>query len=229
MVDMFTGLIETTAGVNRREGRVLNIVKAVELAVGDSVAVNGVCLTVSNLEDESFLVTLSEETSARTALDTLSAGDKVNLERAIPAGGRFGGHFVQGHVDGVAYLLDRDQLKDSVEMLFEFPGDLDRYIVEKGSVAIDGVSLTVATVKADRFTVSVIPHTLETTTLKNKKAGDPVNLEVDILAKYVEKLTNVLIQAPKPAAPGAVEPPAPIRSDALPEILFKPQNHGDQE
>lgn len=186
---MFTGIVEATAALKRSEGPLLEIAKAVDVERGDSVAVNGACLTVTEVGDTTFQVELSEETRKRTTLGKLEPGEKLNLERAMPANGRFGGHLVQGHVDGMAYMLDRDQLQGSVEMLFECPPGLDRYLVEKGSVAIEGVSLTVAEVTGDRFTVSVVPQTLQGTNLGGKRAGDPVNFEGDIIAKYVEKLT----------------------------------------
>lgn len=204
---MFSGIIEKTASVLASDGRVLEILRVFEVAVGDSVAVNGVCLTVSGLTDEGFRVDLSEETSKRTSLGGLEPGDQVNLERALPADGRFGGHIVQGHVDGVAYLMEREQLSGSVEFWVESSPEVTRYMVEKGPVALDGVSLTVVSVKGDRFTVSVIPHSLNSTNLKNKKPGDSFNVEVDIVAKYVEKLAG----GPAPI-PGGEE------AGALPEL-----------
>ncbi|HEY4937799.1 MAG TPA: riboflavin synthase, partial [Actinomycetota bacterium] len=159
-----------------------------DLAIGDSIAVNGVCLTVMELEGGSFAAELSEETLARTSLGTLTGGSPVNLERPVPVGGRLGGHVVQGHVDGTGTVAALDAQEGSVLMRIEAPRALQRYLVEKGSVAVDGVSLTVAGVRGDAFSVALIPHTLTATTLQSKAPGDAVNLEVDILAKYVESL-----------------------------------------
>lgn len=207
---MFSGIVEATASVEQTQQRELTIEKAVDVHRGDSVSVNGVCLTVAELNGDTFRVELSEETQKRTTLGKLEPGQKVNLERAMPANGRFGGHLVQGHADGIGYMLDRDEMSGSVELLFEAPPGLEKYIVEKGSVAVDGVSLTVAGVNRDRFTVSVIPHTLESTNLGGKKAGDPVNVEVDIIAKYVEKLVQSAGSSGTGAdAEAAVELPGP--------------------
>lgn len=193
---MFTGIVEATALVRRSEAQVLHVSKALDVKKGDSIAVNGVCVTVTGVDAESFQVDLSEETSRRTTLGKIEPGSQVNLERAMPADGRFGGHLVQGHVDGIAYLLERDRLEGSLELLVEPPPGVARYIVEKGSVALDGVSLTVASVERGRFVVSVVPHTVESTNFSAKRPGDPVNLEVDIVAKYVERLAGKLIGEP---------------------------------
>ena len=163
---------------------------------GASIAVNGVCLTVVSHDGEQFTVDVMAETLRRSSLGAVAVGDRVNLERAMAADSRFGGHVVQGHVDGTARVLERVP-GDRWEVLrFSLPEDLARYVVEKGSITVDGVSLTVASVGADTFTVSLIPTTLELTTLGHKAVGDAVNLEVDVLAKYVERLL-----AASPAAP----------------------------
>jgi riboflavin synthase len=159
------------------------------LSVGASLAVCGVCLTV--LEDERTprlsAVELSPETLARTSLGQLHRGDPVNLEPSLCAGDPLGGHWVQGHVDTTVELLERRDLGDHRELAFAMPADLAAYLVEKGSVALDGVSLTISAVAADRFEVALIPHTLQATTLSRLTVGDRVNLEVDILAKYIAR------------------------------------------
>lgn len=163
-----------------------------DLREGDSVCVNGACLTVVAVQPPLFWVEAVEETLTRTNLGSLKVGDKVNLERALAATGRFGGHFVQGHVDGtgmVAQIVPRFRSK---VMRILSPRELMPYIVPKGSIAVDGVSLTVVDVGDDWFTVSLIPFTLERTTLGMKKVGDTVNLEVDILAKYVSHMLQIL-------------------------------------
>ncbi|MGC4749447.1 riboflavin synthase [Micromonospora sp. DT201] len=155
---------------------------------GDSIAVNGVCLTVVEVADGIFTADVMGETLRRSALGALRPGDPVNLERAAALGSRLGGHLVQGHVDGVGELISREPAEQWETVRFRLPTALSRYVVEKGSITIDGVSLTVAEVGADEFAVGLIPTTLKLTTLGAKRAGDPVNLEVDVLAKYVERL-----------------------------------------
>jgi riboflavin synthase len=159
-----------------------------QLAMGESVAVNGCCVTVAEPTPAGFAADLVAETLRRTALGGLQAGARVNLERPLPLGGRLGGHLVQGHVDGVATLLDRARVGDGEEVRIELPPDLARYVVEKGSIAVDGVSLTVAGVGPGWFTVALVPHTLAVTTLGERRPGDPVQLEIDVVAKYVERL-----------------------------------------
>jgi riboflavin synthase len=155
---------------------------------GASISVNGVCLTVVEHADGAFTVDVMAETLSRSSLGALQPGDRVNLERAMAASSRFGGHVVQGHVDGTATILERVPGDRWEVVRFSLPAGLARYVVEKGSITVDGVSLTVASVDSDSFTVSLIPTTLELTTLGHKGVGDPVNLEVDVLAKYVERL-----------------------------------------
>lgn len=157
------------------------------LKVGDSIAVNGVCLTAVHCMGDAFACDLSAETLARTSFGKASEGAPVNLERALLIGSRLGGHFVQGHIDGVGSLAATVASSDGSLMTFEFPLDLVRYIVTKGSIAVDGISLTVASLQGNCFSVAVIPHTLLQTNLGTLRPGDPVNLEVDILAKYVER------------------------------------------
>ncbi|MFE5731571.1 riboflavin synthase [Streptomyces sp. NPDC056528] len=155
---------------------------------GDSIAVNGVCLTVVEHGDGEFTADVMAETLKRSSLGALGVGSRVNLERPMAVGGRLGGHIVQGHVDGTGTVLDRTPSEHWELVRIGLPADLARYVVEKGSITVDGVSLTVVEVGDDWFTVSLIPTTLDLTTLGVKKSGDPVNLEVDVIAKYVERL-----------------------------------------
>jgi len=161
-----------------------------ELAVGDSVAVDGCCLTVVASGSTRFAADVVAETLRRTALGRLAAGARVNLERPLALGGRLGGHLVQGHVDGVGRVLGRSSAGQGEEVRVELPADLARYVVEKGSIAVDGVSLTVAGVGQGWFSVALVPHTLAATTLGERGPGDPVHLEVDVVAKYVERLVQ---------------------------------------
>jgi len=196
---MFTGLVETLAIVRRLEaddaGRLLVIAEprlAPELQFGESVAVNGACLTVIQRDNETFAFQAGPETLRRTNLGELTVGDRVNLERALRLTDRLGGHFVQGHIDGVGRIADRQRRGDWETVWFSCSPDLTRCMVSKGSVAVDGISLTVVDVTADRFSVALIPHTLALTTLGFKPVGAAVNLETDILAKYVAKLTGAV-------------------------------------
>jgi riboflavin synthase len=194
---MFTGLVEdlgTLVAVAPGEagGLVLTIapkaIDAPSLSLGESIAVDGVCLTVTRREPGAFQVLAGPETLARTTLGDVKAGTRVNLERAMSANARFGGHMVAGHVDGVGRILHKIPLGPGVEVVFAAPPALLRYVVEKGSIAVDGISLTVNRVDAMSLAVALIPHTLEHTTLGEKREGQVVNLEVDIVGKYVEKL-----------------------------------------
>jgi riboflavin synthase len=195
---MFTGIVEEIGEVlavrESAEVVVLTVRGAAvtaDAAHGDSIAVNGVCLTVidpGGSSGETFTVELVPETLKRTSLSAVTPGAGVNLERAVQAGGRLGGHIMQGHVDGVATLLRRTPAERSDDLVFSLPADLARYVVEKGSIAVDGVSLTVADVTEDTFAVALIPTTLANTTLGVRRVGDTVNIEVDVIAKYVEKL-----------------------------------------
>ena len=193
---MFTGIVETTGEVvsieDTDEGRRIRVAAPFcdELKHGQSVAISGACLTVESFDDERFELFLSEETLERTYLDSIGVGDGVNLERALPADGRFDGHFVQGHVDGVGEVTEIEQVGDDWYFGFSLPESMSRYVVEKGSIAVDGISLTVADLVGDSFTVAVIPATYDLTTLSEKSVGDPVHLEVDVVAKYVESLTE---------------------------------------
>jgi len=158
---------------------------------GDSIAVNGVCLTVVEQEGDEFTADVMAETLNRSSLGTLTTGSRVNLERPTAVGARLGGHIVQGHVDGTGTVLTRKPSDNWDLVTVSLPADLTRYVVEKGSITVDGVSLTVVEAGADHFTISLIPTTLALTTLGIKQPGDPVNLEVDIIAKYVERLLTV--------------------------------------
>jgi riboflavin synthase len=191
---MFTGLIADLGSVAALErdddGATLTIVTrlAGEVGEGDSVAVNGVCLTATDVGGESFRAQAMEETLRRSSLGALQPGAKVNLELALPANGRLGGHIVQGHVDGTGTIAEIRSEGFARVLDIDIGGDLTRYLVEKGSVAVDGVSLTVSALHDGGFSVSLIPETLERTTLGGAAVGDPVNLEADILAKHVERL-----------------------------------------
>lgn len=161
---------------------------AERLAIGDSLAVAGVCLTITERDSDRIAVELSPETLSRTTLGELRGGDAVNLEPALRIGDPLGGHWVQGHVDATAQVVDRRDLTDHRELAFSIPPDLGPLLVEKGSVTVDGVSLTVSALLPDRFEVALIPHTLEVTTLSGLATGDRVNLEVDVLGKYVHRI-----------------------------------------
>jgi riboflavin synthase len=157
------------------------------LKEGDSIAVNGVCLTVSSISSTAFCADVMPETLRKTNLHELKSGDKVNLERALPVGGRLGGHFVSGHIDGTGTILTEKREGNAQVKRISAPHQVIRYVVEKGSIAVDGISLTVVDVDNSSFSVSLIPHTAKFSTLGYKKPGDKVNLEADMLAKYIEK------------------------------------------
>ncbi|QGN49329.1 riboflavin synthase [Micromonospora sp. WMMD558] len=186
---------------------------------GDSIAVNGVCLTVVDVADGTFTADVMGETLRRSALGALRPGDPVNLERAAALGSRLGGHLVQGHVDGVGEVVSREPADQWETVRFRLPAALARYVVEKGSITVDGVSLTVAGVGTDWFSVGLIPTTLKLTTLGTRGVGDPVNLEVDVLAKYVERLLGAHLPGeagrPEGGLPGAVGLPG---SGGLPGV-----------
>ncbi|HET7325271.1 MAG TPA: riboflavin synthase [Halococcus sp.] len=190
---MFTGIIETTGTVcevrDEEGGRRISVETTLEgLSHGASIAVDGTCLTVEEVENGTVELFCSAETLERTALPAVEPGDALNLERALPADGRFDGHFVQGHVDATAEVVAIEQIGDDWEFTFSLPEGVARYVVEKGSIAVDGISLTVAELREDVFTVAVIPATYELTTMNEMMPGDSVNIEVDVIAKYVERL-----------------------------------------
>ena len=194
---MFTGIVEEVGRVTRIEQRGENrrITIAAqnapaELRLGDSVAVSGVCLTAVNITAGSFCADLAPETWARTSFSRMHEGALVNLELPMKANGRFGGHIVQGHVDGVGKLIGLERIAESGNwwLQIELPRDVEKYTVYKGSISIEGISLTVAKLEGRSCTIAVIPHTVEMTNLGSLKPGDPINLEADLIAKYVEKM-----------------------------------------
>ncbi|MFC1988267.1 riboflavin synthase [Chloroflexota bacterium] len=191
---MFTGIIEELGRVvSAHYGEISiaaeKVIRGLEL--GGSISVNGVCLTVTSLDSDSFTIDIMSETLKRSNLGLLSPGDKVNLEQPLTLGGPLGGHLVQGHVDATGKLISSRWEGDAIMVRFEAPPEVMRYIVEKGFIAVDGISLTVVDRDADSFQVSVVDFTRRHTTLAESRTGDPVNLEVDIIAKYVEQLGQV--------------------------------------
>ncbi|UVS80159.1 riboflavin synthase [Actinokineospora sp. UTMC 2448] len=194
---MFTGIVEergeVVAVADLADAARLTIrgpLVTADARIGDSIAVNGVCLTVVELDGGTFTADVMRETLVRTSLDKVADGDPVNLERAAAVGARFGGHIVQGHVDGTGTIVSREPSEHWELVRVGMPERLARYVVEKGSITVDGVSLTVVEVGSDWFTVSLIPETLRVTTLGVRGIGDKVNLEVDVIAKYVERLAS---------------------------------------
>ncbi len=194
---MFTGIVEELGTVkritksNNKQSITISCQKVLEdIHLGDSIAVNGVCLTVTTFDKSGFSADVMNETFSRSSLGSLSSGSRVDLERAMSADGRFGGHIVSGHIDGTGII--RNIKKDGNAVWFEIAADekiLD-FVVEKGSIAIDGISLTVANVSKNSFSISVIPHTLDCTVLGSKKRGDIVNLENDVIGKYIKKFID---------------------------------------
>jgi riboflavin synthase len=199
---MFTGIVEEVGRVTRigrrsedQRGENHRITIAAEhapkqLKTGDSVSVSGVCLTALDIKPGSFSADLAPETWARTSFSRIHEGALVNLELSMKADGRFGGHIVQGHVDGVGKLISLDRIADSENwwLHIDLPHEVEKYTVYKGSISIEGISLTVAKLEENRCTIAIIPHTVEQTNLHSLKPGDPVNLEADLIAKYVEKM-----------------------------------------
>lgn len=221
---MFTGIVEeigkitaVTKGPRSSQLWVQGTVIMDDLKLGDSVAVNGVCLTVAQLNRNQWMADVMSETLKRSNLGDLSTGSEVNLERAMPANGRFGGHLVAGHIDGSGQII---QIKrDDKAVLFEIKAPLKilRYIIEKGSIAIDGISLTITGMTNSSFSVSVIPHTVKQTILRFKKVGDPVNLENDMVGKYIESL---LLFKPANKADSSPEKSLGLTMDFLTEAGF---------
>jgi len=195
---MFTGIIEDIGNVKKVSKNSLSILtKLNDIKKGDSISVNGVCLTITEIKNEklkmkNFITNISEETLKRTNLGLIKINEKVNLERAIKINDRLGGHIITGHIDTTTKIISIKNTKNSDEKIFEFfcPEEFKKYITEKGSVAIDGISLTVANLLQECFTVAIVPFTLINTNLQFKKVGDSVNIEFDILSKYLEKLLN---------------------------------------
>lgn len=202
---MFTGIVEETGTiksvVSGQSSGVISVNAGTVLKgtkIGDSIAVNGVCLTVTSLLSDGFTADVMPETLRRSNLGLLRIGDKVNLERAMAADGRFGGHIVSGHIDGIGTIAEQKRESNAVWVKIRTSSDILSLIVEKGSIAIDGISLTVADVSDSDFSVSIIPHTGNETTLLKKKIGDIVNLENDIVGKYIQKLLHPGTAASKP-------------------------------
>jgi riboflavin synthase len=192
---MFTGIIEEMGVVlnfhrDKKSGRLSVLAKTVleDLALGDSITVNGVCLTVTERTDGDFTADVSSETMAVTNLGSLNVGDAVNLERAVRVNSRLGGHLVSGHIDGIGRIKDRRQEEEALFLTIEIPKDLLRYCVKKGSIAVDGISLTINHVTDKEIQVAIIPHTAKATTLGLKGIGGGVNLECDLIGKYLERL-----------------------------------------
>jgi riboflavin synthase len=193
---VFTGIIKAKGAIGaieKRGGDVRLQITAADLpwadyAVGDSISVNGVCLTAVLLHDDGFDTDVSVETLDVTTLKNLSVGDAVNLEPALRVGDALGGHLVSGHVDGIGKLLSRADDARSIRMTFEVPAELARYVARKGSICIDGVSLTINEVSGNTFGLNIIPHTAEATTMGSYEVGVPVNIEVDLLARYIERM-----------------------------------------
>lgn len=201
---LFTGIVEELGTVSRIAMGAHSAVLTIEaklilddLKIGDSVAVNGICLTATSVGPKGFTADVMHETLNRSSLGGLRQGAHVNLERAMAAGGRFGGHIVSGHVDGTGRIRSVKKDDNAVWYTIEAGPEILRYVVEKGSITIDGISLTVASVSHDSFSISAIPHTVAVTLLKEKGVGDTVNLENDIIGKYVEKLLSPAQEAKK--------------------------------
>lgn len=195
---MFTGIIEevgTVKDINKSRDSFILTISAEQTMrgtdIGDSIAVNGVCLTVTSMTEKTFTADVMHETMDRSSLSDIKPGGRVNLERAMAADGRFGGHIVSGHIDGIGTIANMRKDGNALWFSISAPKKIMKYIIEKGSVALDGISLTVAEVSENSFSVSVIPHTMENTCLLNKKENDGVNIENDLIGKYVEKLMQI--------------------------------------
>lgn len=199
---MFTGIIEDIGTIETIGGHTISILTRLEdIRQGDSISVNGVCLTATDITPRAGGMHLvrfdySPETVKRTSLDASRSGSPVNLERALKMGDRLGGHMVTGHVEGTGVLLNKIAQGDFILITISLPAELRRYVASKGSIAVDGISLTVVSVTDDSFTVSVIPHTIDATVLKYRSPGDAVNLEADIIAKYIDNIMNSRSKAP---------------------------------
>jgi riboflavin synthase len=194
---MFTGLIAETgiiedirklSGITRLAVKTPSLHK--DAVLGDSIAVDGVCLTVADISGDVLSFDLSGETIKSTNMERVKKGDRVNLEPSLHAGGKMGGHFVTGHVDGTGRIMSKKRVGDTIEIEVEAPGDMLQYLVDKGSVAVDGISLTVVKVLTNSFLLVIIPHTEKVTNLKDKRRGDIVNIETDIIGKYVKKYVD---------------------------------------
>ena len=206
---MFTGIIEAVGHISKIERQSDDIrltinsgkLDLADVQLGDSIATNGVCLTVVNINADGYVADVSAETVALTGFANYQVGQKVNLEKAVMATTRLGGHMVSGHVDGVATVYQRELRGKAIEFWLESPAELSRYIAHKGSITIDGVSLTVNEVDGHRFRLTIVPHTADETTLVTLKTGDKVNIEVDLIARYLERLMQAKSE---PQATGGV-------------------------
>ena len=194
---MFTGLVEEVSKIqvlatHSGGARLFLLCEKIldDLKIGDSVAVNGTCLTVTSIENKIVCFDVAKETLNLTNLSNLKVNDSVNIERAMPANGRFGGHIVSGHIDGMGKFIQKNVDGMSYIMSFEAPREISKYIIKKGSICINGISLTIAKIEGNVFNISIIPHTFENTNLKDLQNGDYVNLEADMIAKYIEKFTS---------------------------------------
>lgn len=199
---MFTGIVEETgkiSSIKRGSNSAILSISAnkilEDIHVGDSIAVNGICLTVANFNKQSFSADVMHETIRRSSLSNINVGAYVNLERALPIGGRFGGHIVSGHVDGTGKITYIQRDDNAILYTIKAEPKIIRYIVEKGSITIDGMSLTVVSVQEDQFIISAIPHTVDITILKYRKLGDKVNLEADIVGKYIERFLPDILKS----------------------------------
>jgi riboflavin synthase len=195
---MFTGIVEDVGKIKYIKDRAKEVlftievknIDAEEIRLGESIAINGTCLTVISVRKNTFTVEASQETLARTNLSKLKVGSRINLERSLKLGDRLGGHIVNGHIDGIGKIESMEKRGKSIEVWFSLPEGLSRYVVEKGSIAVDGVSLTVNEVNGNKFSVNIIPYTQEATIFSRLKKGQMVNIECDIIGKYVEKLVT---------------------------------------
>jgi riboflavin synthase len=199
---MFTGIVEELGTITKVETledsirlQVTGKVISSDLSQGESISVNGVCLTAAELTTDGFIADVMQETLNRSSLNGIQEGDRVNLERAMSGNGRFGGHVVQGHVDGVGEIVSREPSANWEIVKIRIPSELSKYVVHKGSITFDGVSLTVNDIAGDVISLSLIPETLRLTTLGQKRVGDKVNVEADILAKHIEKLIEARSQS----------------------------------
>jgi riboflavin synthase len=189
---MFTGIIETKGIVKNRGENKISVEAPIlkDSKAGDSISINGVCLTITQIKGKIASFDMSGETMKKSNLSKLKIKQQVNIERALKAQDRLGGHFVTGHVDGAGKIIGIKRTKQDIIFEIEIPRALSRYMIQKGSVAVDGISLTIAECRDDKFSVSVIPHTLKMTNLLNREKGDIVNIEIDLIGKYIEKLLS---------------------------------------
>lgn len=209
---MFTGIIEEigtilSSNLTRGSGELKIAAKLIldDAKLGDSIAVNGVCLTITHIAGPEITFDVSAETLRRSNLGNVKRGERVNLERALAADGRFGGHLVSGHIDGTGTLTDKQDEGNAVIFTFNAPGNIMHYMIEKGSIAIDGISLTISSLSQTGFAIAVIPHSLKQTTLGQSRIGTTVNLENDLIAKYIEKLVHPQNNATNPQSTLSLE------------------------